>query len=48
MLHVNHPDLSFLGNTNHSLRTYETRTSEDAVSLWDGRQQWLVDHPGVQ
>lgn len=31
MLHVNHPDLSLLGNTNHSPRTYETRTSEDSV-----------------
>lgn len=48
MLHVNHPDLSFLGNTNHSLRTYETRTSEDAVSLWDGRKRRLTDHPGEQ
>lgn len=46
MLHVNHPDLSFLGNTNHSPRTYETRTSEDAASLWmaenNGSQTTLV------
>lgn len=47
MLHVNHPDLSVFGNTNHSLRTYETGTSEDVVSLWDGSKQRLTDHPGV-
>lgn len=45
MSHVNHPELSRLGNTNHSLRTYETRTSEDAVSLWDGRKQRLGRPP---
>lgn len=48
MLHVNHPGFGFLGNTKHSLRTYENRASEDAVSLWDGKKQWPMDHPGAQ
>lgn len=48
MLYVNYLDLSFLGNINYFLRTYEIRILEDVVLLWDGRKRRFADYFGVQ